>query len=356
VFEGATGDPTTLTAQVEALKKRFLLRHVVLVGDRGMITSARIREDIKPAGFDWITCLRAGKIQALAADGSLQMSLFDERDLAEITAPDYPGERLIVCRNPDLARERARKREDLLAATERDLSRIVAHVARKRAPLRGEAEIGLAVGAVVNRYKMAKHFDLTITPTSFSYQRTPDTIDREASLDGVYVIRTSVPASALSAASAVRAYKSLSQVERMFRTLKSVDLRIRPIYHWTEKRVRAHVFLCMLAAYVEYHLAQAWAPMLFTDHDRTSADALRSSPVAAASISPAAKRKKALRRTEDDMPVASFRSLMDHLATMTLNIVAAPKAPNVTFAMCSKATALQTRALDLLDAPLPRVH
>ena len=228
VFDGDTGDPTTLTTQVAALKQRFSLSHVVLVGDRGMITSARIREDVKPAGFDWISCLRARQIQELAASGPLQMSLFDDRDLAEIEAPEYPGERLIVCRNRDLARERARKREDLLAATERDLSRVAAMVSRKARALRGKAEIGLAVGAVVDRHKMAKHFELTITESHFAYRRKPGTIAREAGLDGVYVIRTSVPADALSAPEAVRAYKDLARVERAFRTLKSVDLQIRP--------------------------------------------------------------------------------------------------------------------------------
>ena len=356
VFDGDTGDPTTLTTQVETLKKRFSLKHVVLVGDRGMITSARIREDVKPAGFDWISCLRARQIQELAASGPLQMSLFDDRDLAEIEAPDYPGERLIVCRNPDLARERGRKRADLLAATERGLSRIVAHVARKGRPLRGKAEIGLAVGAVVNRFKMAKHFELTITDTSFSYERKEQSIAREASLDGIYVIRTSVPARAMSASDAVRAYKSLAQVERAFRTLKSVDLQIRPIRHWTETRVRAHVFLCMLAYYVEWHLVQVWTPILFADHDRQGAEAARTSPVAAAKVSPAANAKRTARRTDDDMPVSSFSTLMDHLATLTLNIVAAPKAPNVTFTMCAKQTQVQARAFELLGAPLPRIQ
>ena len=356
VFDGDTGDPTTLTTQVAALKQRFSLSHVVLVGDRGMITSARIREDVKPAGFDWISCLRARQIQELAASGPLQMSLFDDRDLAEIEAPEYPGERLIVCRNRDLARERARKREDLLAATERDLSRVAAMVSRKARALRGKAEIGLAVGAVVDRHKMAKHFELTITESHFAYRRKPGTIAREAGLDGVYVIRTSVPADALSAPEAVRAYKDLARVERAFRTLKSVDLQIRPIRHWTEKRVRAHVFLCMLAYYVEWHLYKAWTPILFCDHDRPGAEAERSSPVAAAKASFAADAKRTSRRTQDGTPVTSFADLMAHLATMTLNIVAAPKAPNVTFTMGSKLTPLQARAFDLLGAELPRVQ
>jgi hypothetical protein len=356
VFDGDMADPKTLPAQVETLKRRFSLSHVVLVGDRGMITSARVREDLKPAGFDWITCLRAGQVQALAAGGELQMSFFDERDLVEITTPDFPGERLIACRNPDLARQRGRKREDLLAATERDLSQVARMVARKRQPLRGEAEIGLAIGKVIDRHKMAKHFELTVTDHSFAYRRNEEAIAREAFLDGVYVIRTSLPADAMNASDAVRAYKDLARVEWAFRTLKSDDLQIRPIRHWTEKRVRAHVFLCMLAYYIEWHLTQAWAPILFCDHDRAAAEAQRSSPVAAAIASPAAKAKKASLRTDDGTPVTSFADLMAHLATMTLNVVAAPRAPALTFKTCSKPTPLQTRAFDLLGAELPRVQ
>jgi len=356
VFEGDTGDPSTLPAQVDKLKRRFGLKHLVLVGDRGMITAARLREDVKPAGIDWITSLRAPQIQALAEGGALQLSLFDERDLAEITAPNYPGERLIVCRNPDLARERARKREDLLAATERDLSRIAAHVRRRNDPLRGRAEIGLAVGAVINAHKMAKHFELTIADDSFTYRRKLDGIAREAGLDGLYVIRTSVSADALSAEDTVRAYKDLARVERAFLAMKSVDLQIRPVHHWIEPRVRAHVFLCMLAYYVEWHLREAWATILFHDHDRAAAAQARTSPVAAAEISDAAKRKRGARRTDDGMPVGSFRGLLDHLATMTLNLVASPQAPNTTITLTAKPTALQSRALELLGVPSLRVQ
>jgi len=244
VFAGDTGAPSTLTAQVDKLKRRFGLRHVVLVGDRGMITAARIREDLRPAGLDWITSLRAPQIQDLAETGPLQLSLFDERDFAEITTPDYPGERLIVCRNPDLARERARKREDLLAATERDLSRIAAQVRRRHTSLRGKAKIGLAVGAVIDAHKMAKHFALEIGDHSFTYRRKPDSIAREARLDGLYVIRTSLPAETMSADNAVRAYKDLARVERAFRSLKSIDLQIRPVHHWIEPRVGARVLMC----------------------------------------------------------------------------------------------------------------
>src|SRR5271165_5521104 len=298
VFAGDTGDASTLPAQVEKLKRRFGLKHLVLVGDRGMITNARIRDDLKPAGLDWITCLRAPQIQALAAEGGpLQLSLFDERDLAEIAAPDaFPGERLIVCRNPLLAEERARKREDLLSATERDLARIRQAVERKHAPLKGQAEIGLAVGAVLDKHKMAKHFEITIGETRLAFRRRPDTIAREARLDGIYVVRTSLSADTMAAAEAVQAYKDLARVERAFRCLKTVDLEIRPVRHWTPDRVRAHVFLCMLAYHVEWHLRQALAPLLFHDTDIAAARAERPSPVAKTEPSPAAQAKKATKR------------------------------------------------------------
>ena len=349
VFEGDTGDPSTLPAQVEKLKRRFGLKHVVLVGDRGMITQARLREDLRPAGLDWITSLRAPQIQALTEGGALQLSLFNERDLAEITTPDYPGERLIVCRNPDLARERARKREDLLVATERDLSRIAAQVRRRHAPLRGQAEIGLAVGAVVDAHKMAKHFDLAITEHSFTYSRKSESIAREARLDGLYVIRTSVPTAAMSAGDTVRAYKDLARVEQAFRAMKAIDLQIRPVHHWLEPRVRAHVFLCMLGYYVEWHLREAWAPILFHDHDRVAAQQARVSPVAPAEPSEAAKRKRGARRSDDGLPLSSFRGLVDHLATMTLNLVASAYAPNATITLTAKPTPLQEKAFQLLN-------
>ena len=356
VFDGNAGDPSTLAAQVDKLKRRFGLRHVVLVGDRGMITSARIRDTVKPAGFDWISCLRSAQIQDLAKAGPLQLSLFDERDLAEISAPEYPGERLVVCRNPDLARERARKREELLVATERDLSRIAAATRRLVRPLRGNAEIGLAVGAVVNNHKVAKHFELTITETSFSYRRRADSIAREARLDGIYVIRTSLPADAMSAADAVRAYKDLARVERAFRTLKSVDLQIRPVHHWIEPRVRAHVFLCMLAYYVEWHLREAWAPILFHDHDRVMAEQERPSPVAPVQPSPAALRKRGRRRTDDGLPLSGFSDLMAHLATQTMNVIAVPGTTDAAFTTLTNPTALQNAAFRLLGTEHVRVQ
>jgi transposase len=247
VFEGSTADPTTLASQTTKLKQRFALDHMVLVGDHGMITQARITEDLSTAGLDWITALRAPAIKALREAGALQKSLFDERDMASITSPDFPGERLIVCRNRALAAERACKREDLLAATERELARIAAAVARKRRPLRGAAEIGLEVGAVLDKHKMAKYFTLDITDSHFACARKTEAIAAEAALDGIYVVRTSLPAMVLDDASTVRSYKSLSLVERAFCCLKTVDLQIRPIYHWLADRVCAHVFLCMLA-------------------------------------------------------------------------------------------------------------
>ena len=352
VFEGNTADPTTVAHQVTKLKARFGLERVVLVGDRGMITSARIRDDLEPAGLDWITALRAPKIQQLADGGPLQLSLFDDRDLAEITSPSYPGERLIVCRNPLLAVERRRKREALLAATERDLSRIKLAVDRKRAPLRGKAEIGLDVGAVLDKHKMGKHYDLAVTDASFTYSRREQDIAAEARLDGIYVIRTSVPATSLTAEQAVGAYKSLAQVERAFRCLKTVDLEIRPVFHWTAPRVRAHVLLCMLAYYVEFHMRSRLAPLLFDDHDRAAAAEERASIVAPAHVSPAAKRKAALRRTDDGLPVHSFRSLINDLATLCLNKVSLPSNQKYRFDLPTKPTPLQARAFELLGVGL----
>jgi Transposase DDE domain len=348
VFDGNTADPGTLGDQVTKVKQRFALERVVFVGDRGLVTSARIREDLQPAGLDWITALRAPSIQQLAEGGPLQLSLFDERDLAEITAPAYPGERLIVCRNPLLAAERRRKREDLLAATERALSRITAAVERKRGPLRGAANIGLEVGAVIDRHKMAKHLDVRIADDALSWRRNDASIAAEARLDGLYVIRTSVPATAMTAEQAVGAYKALARVERAFRSLKTVDLEIRPVYHWLSTRVRAHVFLCMLAYHVEFHMRQRLAPLLFDEHDHAAAEAERMSIVAPAERSPAARRKAATRRTEDDLPLHSFRSLLRDLATLVLNKATVPTNPNYTFNLLTKTTPLQARAFELL--------
>ena len=291
VFDGNVADPATLANQVKKLKERFALERVVLVGDRGMITEARIEEVLKPAGLDWITTLRAPAIRSLAEAGSLQLSLFDERDLATITSPDYPGERLVACRNPLLADERARKREDLLVATEKKLAGIEARVHRAKKPLRGKDQIALAIGRVVDKYKMAKHFDLNITDDRFTFARNTAKIDAEAALDGVYVVRTTVAEAALDQTATVTAYKQLSTAERAFRSLKTVDLEVRPIYHRRADRVRAHVFLCMLAYYVEWHMRQKLKPILFDDHDKAAADAARPSVVAKAERSEAAQRK-----------------------------------------------------------------
>ena len=348
VFAGSTADPATLTSQVTKLRQRFGLDHVVLVGDRGMITQARITEDLKAAGLDWITALRAPAIKALRDAGALQMSLFDERDMAAITAPDFPGERLIVCRNRALATERARKREDLLAATERELARIAAAVARKREPLRGTAAIGLKVGALLDKHKMAKHFTLDITDSRFGFARKTEAIAAEAALDGIYVVRTSLPATVLDDAATVRSYKSLSLVERAFRCLKTVDLQIRPIYHWLADRVRAHVFLCMLAYYLEWHMHQRLASMLYDETDKQAAEALRSSVVAKAERSPAAVTKQTTGRTEDGLPVHSFRSLLADLATLTRNTLVTTIDPEGAFTLTARPTPLQQKAHDLL--------
>jgi hypothetical protein len=347
VFAGNVGDPSTVKAQIAKLKQRFGLRRVVLVGDRGMLTEARLKDDVEPAGLDWVTALRAPAIQALAADdGPLQLSLFDDRDLAEITSPDFPGERLVVCRNPALAAERTRKRLDLLEATERDLQHIQDRVRRGRNPLKGAAAIGEAVGAVLGRRKMAKHFLRTITDTDFSFARDQISIDTEARLDGLYVLRTNLPADVLDASDTVRTYKSLARVERAFRSIKTVDLEVRPVYHWAEDRVRAHVFLCMLAYYLEWQMRQALAPILFDDHDHAQAEAQRSSPVAKAKVSDAARRKAATKRTDDGLPVHSFRSLLADLATLTRNLVRFGKGHTV--AMLATPTPVQERAFLLL--------
>jgi len=352
VFEGNTADPMTLADQVTKLKRRFAIDHIVLVGDRGMITQARIEQDLRPAGFDWITALRAPALQELVGGGHLQMSLFDERDMAAITSPDFPGERLIVCRNPDLARERARKREDLIAATERDLAKIAARVTRKIRPLRGAAEIGMAVGAVLDKHKMGKHFDATIADARLIYAQKSEQIAREAALDGLYAVRTSLPEDTLADAAAVKAYKSLSQVERAFRCLKTVDLHVRPIYHWLQDRVRAHVFLCMLAYYVEWHMRARLAPMLYDDDDKAAAEALRASPVAKAQRSPAALAKSATGRAADGAPVHSFQSLLADLSTLTRNTVATALAPDRPFTILARPTPIQQKAFDLLAIPI----
>jgi hypothetical protein len=348
VFEGNTSDPKTLTVHVDKLKRRFVLKHVVLVGDRGMITQARIDQELKPAGLDWITALRAPAIRALVEGGALQMSLFDQRDMATISAPDYPGERLMVCRNGDLARERARKREDLLAATERNLAAIAEAASRQRQPLRGQAKIALKVGAVLDRHKMAKHFDIDITPARLSFSRKTDAIAAEAALDGIYVVRTTVAKAALDDDAVVAAYKNLARVERAFRSLKTVDLQVRPIFHWNAPRVRAHVFLCMLAYLVEHHMRAKLAPLLYDETDHNAAAALRASSVAKALRSPAALAKQTTGRTPDDLPVHSFQSLLVDLATYARIDATTALNDNYVFTLFSRATPVQQRAFELL--------
>jgi hypothetical protein len=350
VFAGNTADPKTLATQIAKLRQRFGLQRVVLVGDRGLITDARIDQELAPvAGLDWITALRAPAIAALVEAGSLQLSLFDQRDLAEISSPEFPGERLIVCRNPLLAAERSRKRTELLAATERALELIAAATRRTKRALRGGEAIALRAGKVLDRYKVGKHFRLTITDSRFSYAREEAAITAEAALDGFYVIRTSVSAKALSAEQAVRSYKRLAEVERAFRSLKTVDLHIRPIFHHKTERVRAHVFLCMLAYYVEWHMRERLKPLLFDEEDEPSAEASRISVVAPAHRSARTLAKVHRKRTAKGLPVHSFRTLLQHLATLTLNRIV-PKTQNAQpFDLLATPTAVQQRAFDLLE-------
>lgn len=349
VFPGNTADPKAFIAAVEKVRERFGLSQMVMVGDRGMITHARIDALKETAGMGWITALRAPAIKALARDGGpLQLSLFDEVNLAEITHPDYPGERLIACRNPALATERARKRSDLLGCTETELDKIITAVDAGR--LKDPAKIGLRVGRVANRYKMAKHFTLDIEEGHFSYHRLTNTIATEAALDGIYVIRTSVEQADLTAPEVVEAYKALAGVERLFRSLKTVDLKIRPIHHRLEKRVRAHTFICLLAAYLVFHLRAAWAPLTFKDEDPPE----RSDPVGPARRSVGANTKASRHTTASGEPIHSFRSLLDHLATLTRNQVSIPNHPEIPpFDQLARPTELQRQAFELLDTPIP---
>ena len=349
VFEGNTADPNTLHAQIDKLRCRFGVTRVVLVGDRGMITSRSIDESLREVdGLDWIGALRADTIKRLASEGLIEPSLFDERDLAEVTSPDFPGERLIVCRNPLLADERARKRRDLLEATERQLQQIVAATQRQRRPLRGKAAIGLRVGKVLGKYKVGKHFKITIDDDRFDYRRDEEKIAAEAALDGLYVIRTSLDDTVMSSDATVRAYKDLAKVERAFRCMKTVDLRVRPIHHWRDRRIKAHVFLCMLAYYLEWHLRRCWAPILFDDHDRQTAEAARSSIVAPAERSEAAKQKDQTKRTDNDQPVHSFRTLLADLGTLSKHRIRIGDDPDTEFEQLTQATLSQQRAFDLL--------
>jgi hypothetical protein len=349
VFEGNTGDPTTVASQVNKVRKRFGLHRLVLIGDRGMITSARIRDDLKPAaGIDWITALRAPAINRLVQEGALQLSLFDQKDLAEIVSPDFPGERLVACKNPFLADERARKRKELLDATERELAKIGDAIKRTKRPLRGQTAIALRVGKVLGRFKMRKHFSVQIGRASLRYERRQDRIDAEAALDGTYVVRTSVPAPLLSSEEAVRCYKHLAVVERAFRSIKTVDLKVRPVGHHKADRVRTHVFLCMLAYYVEWHMRKALAPILFDDDDRADAEARRASVVAPAQPSARAERKARTKRTEEGAPVHSFQTLLCDLATIAKNLVKPKITGAPSFDKITTPTPLQSKAFELL--------
>jgi transposase len=341
VFSGQLHDDKTLPAQIDKLTTRFALKTVIVVADRGMVTKANLELLKDTDGAGWITALKAPQIKKLAGSGALQLSLFDERNLAEITAPeDYPGERLVVCRNPLVAAERTRKRADLLAATERGLAEIAERV--KRGTLAGADQIGLAVGPAIKRYRMKKHFELQITDTSFTFARQREQIQAEAALDGIYVLRTSVPAETLPTGDVVRAYKGLQQVERAFGSFKGPDLKIRPIHHHLEQRVRAHVLLCMLAYYLTWHLRAAWAPLLFADEHPPQ----HNDPVAKATRSPAAQHKAQTKRTTADEPCHSYRSLIDELATLTRNTIRLP-ATNTTYDKLTQPTDLQAHALDL---------
>jgi hypothetical protein len=354
VFPGNTGDPAAFTAIVDVVRKKFGLQEMVMVGDRGMITSARIQAmnqpgdgTARPDTYGWITALRAPAIRKLIADdGPLQLSLFDQQDLAEITSDDFPGERLIACRNPVLAAERARKREDLLAATEKLLAPLIARV--QAGKLTGAGPIGVEVGKVISTYKTAKHFEVTITDTTLVIERRQDRIEAEATLDGFYVLRTPVPAHELDAAAVVTAYKNLKYVERDFRHIKSDDLDLRPVFHRLEERVRAHVLICMLACYLTWHLRRAWAPLTYTDQNPPR----QANPVAPARRSAAAQAKASGQHDPAGQPYHSFRGLLEHLATLTRNQVRYT-GTQVTIAMLAEPTSIQRQAFELIGVPIP---
>jgi len=354
VFAGNTADPNTVGAQIQKIREEFGLQTVVLVGDRGMLTQARIREELAPAdGIEWISALRGPAIKKLVEQGHVDMSLFDQMDLASITSPEYPGERLIVCRNPFLADRRRKKREELLAATERKLDEIVTATQREQKRLQGEAEIGIRIGRVMDKYKVSKHFLFEITPTSFTYSRNEQRIAQESILDGLYVIRTSLEdTTKLSDDEAVTAYKSLSHVEDAFRCMKTVDLKVRPIYHYAENRVRTHVFICMLAYYVEWHMRKKLAPFLFEDEFKEEAQLERTSVVAPAKRSKSAKAKDAVRETPEGHPVHSFPTLLRDLGTITRNTIRPRIKGAGTFDKIAIPTESQAAILDRLEAKL----
>jgi transposase len=349
VYPGNTGDPTTVADQVEKLRERFGLERVVLVGDRGMLTPPQISKLQEHPGLGWITALTSGAIRGLVEKGALQLSLLDEKNLAEITSPDYPGERLMVCHNPLLKEERGRKRQALLEATEKSLTKIGQEVVRRKKKPLTAAAIGLKVGKVLGRYKVGKHFECKIGEGSFAWSRRQDSIEQEAKLDGIYVIRTSEPSERLSAEDTVRSYKSLSEVERVFRCLKGIDLLVRPIRHRTEDRVPAHIFLCLLAYYVEWHLRRAWAPLLFEDEERPE-ERKRREPILPAQPSASAQAKKRSHLTVDGLPVHSFKTLLAELASRARVTYALPsKDSSPTFQQVPEPTPLQARAYQLID-------
>ena len=351
VHEGNVADSTTFLPEVQRLREGFGIEQLVMVGDRGMIGHTTVAQLREMEGVGWITALKSASIRTLVEQGQLQLDLFDQRNLVELASPDYPGERLVACRNPQLAKLRAFKREDLLAATEKRLQAIVVRVDARR--LTGADAIGVCVGKVVNQYKVAKHFELVITDNSFSFARRNEAITAEAALDGIYIIRTSVDASRMDAADCVRNYKALADVERAFRSLKTVDLKVRPIHHRTADRVRAHILLCMLAYYVEWHMREAWRELTFADTDQ-AAKASRD-PVAPAKRSDAALAKVARHTLDDGTPVHSFASLMGELATIVRNTCRTPSAAAdaPTFQVVTTASAKQRQALDLIQQIQP---
>jgi hypothetical protein len=352
IFSGNTADPQTLRSQIEKVRQRFSLQRVIFVGDRGMLTSARIAEDLRSVGLDWVSALRTTEIRAVVATPGFQFSLFDERDFVEIQSAEFPGERLIVCRNPLLAREREKTREELLQATERKLAELEKATQRERQPLRGKDRIALRLGKILNLYKVGKHFRYEIEENSFFYRRSSESITAEAALDGLYVIRTSVQKSELTTEETIRAYKDLSTVERAFRSAKSVDLHVRPIYHRLPERVRAHVFLCLLAYYVEWHMRERLAPLLFDDDDPEAGQALRSSVVQPAQRSPEALAKASTRRTPEGFAVQSFQTLLQNLGTIVKNRIQPKLQGSPAFDAVTRPSAMQQRAFALLEVTL----
>ena len=349
VFEGNTSDPKVFSEQMVKVKKKFGIERLIMVGDRGLITQARITEDLAPVGgLDWISALRSSAIQKLVTTGAFQLSLFDTQDMAEITSDDFPGERLVVCRNPLLADERTRKRQALLTATEALLQKVVDATQREKRPFKGKDKIALRVGKIINKYKMNKHFILTIEEDSFSFERNHVNIDKEAALDGFYIIRTSVANERMNARQTVQTYKSLSHVEQAFRSIKSVDLKIRPIFHRLDDRVRSHMFLCMLSYYVEWHMRQCLAPLLFDDEEKEKMATTKSSIVAPTERSPSARKKAASKRTEKNLPAQSFQLLLANMATICQNTIQFNLPGTQPFNNITSPTALQKKALDLL--------